>query len=397
LSNNLIKFVRKISSLRLVLFLFFSVIFLFSTPNVFAATSPTLGESAAYSALGASTVTNTGSTTAYGAVGVSAGTAITGFPPGSAGGGLHSNDASAIAAQADNLAVFGTLNQTCDVTYGAQDLTLVSPLGPGVYCSTGAFSISGNLTLTGTGSGVYIFKSVSTLITASNSTVTGGDPCKVWWRVGSSATLGTSSTMLGSIFALTSVSMNTSATLNGRALVQTGAVTMDANTLTGTACVFGTTLSTARSLTPSTTPAVGVCTDSEITTVPTILEATRVSPTSVFLSWGPYAGLTNFIVRYGPTDGNWLYNTSVSGFSATINSLPANQPMWFQVAAKNNCTTGTYGGAVLAATSNNSGPLLPNTGFGQTNSIPWNIALLIGIVALLSASFALALFKHSRG
>lgn len=89
--------------------------------NAYAATSPTLGETAAYSVLGASTVTNTGATTTNGDVGVSAGTAITGFPPGVVGGNTHSNDASAIAAQADNLSVFGTLNQTCDQSFGAQD------------------------------------------------------------------------------------------------------------------------------------------------------------------------------------------------------------------------------------------------------------------------------------
>src|SRR5579872_6676720 len=142
--------------------------------NVFAATSPTLVGSAGYSVLGGAAVTCTGSTTTTGAVGVSPGSSITGFPsPCVAGGGTHSNDASAIAAQADALTAFGTLDQTCDHTYGAQDLTLLSPLTPGVYCSTSAFTLSGNLTLTG--SGVWIFKTVSTIITSPGSSVTGGD------------------------------------------------------------------------------------------------------------------------------------------------------------------------------------------------------------------------------
>ena len=201
----------------------------------FAATSPTLTGSESYSVLGDETVTNTGPTTTDGAVGVTAGSAITGFPPGIAGGGTHSNDASAIAAQADNLIAFGTLDQGCDHSYtDGQNLTLLSPLVPGVYCSAGSFLLTGNLTLTG--SGVWIFKTVSGLTTSPGSSVTGSDPCNVWWRVGSSATLGTTTSFIGNILALTSISMDTGATLNGRAMAQTGAVTLGANTITTAAC-----------------------------------------------------------------------------------------------------------------------------------------------------------------
>src|SRR5947199_170032 len=82
---------------------------------------------------------------------------------------------------------------------GAGDLTTTVPAGvaPGVYCSTSSFSLSGNLNLTG--SGVWIFKTVSTLITLPGSSVTGGDPCDVWWRIGSSATLDTTTSFIGNI------------------------------------------------------------------------------------------------------------------------------------------------------------------------------------------------------
>jgi len=205
--------------------------------EVFAATSPILAGSADYSVLGGAAVTCTGSSTTAGAVGVSPGTSITGFPsPCTAGGGTHSNDASAIAAQADSLTAFGTLDQTCDHSYGAQDLTLLSPLAPGVYCSTSSFTLSGNLTLTG--SGVWIFKTVSTIITASGSSVTGGDPCNVWWRIGSSATLGTTTSFIGTIIAQNgTTALDTGATLNGRVLaLSAGTVTLDANTITGPTC-----------------------------------------------------------------------------------------------------------------------------------------------------------------
>ena len=211
-------------------------------PTADAATSPTLGESALYSALGGDEVTCTGTTTLTGAVGVSPGTSITGFPtmagPCAAGGGEHSNDASAMAAQADALVVFGALAQPCDQTFGAVDLTVTFPagVGPGVYCSTSSFSLSGNLNLVG--SGDWIFQTVSTLITSPGSSVTGGNPCAVWWRVGSSVTLDTTTSFIGTIVAQNGANaMNNGATLDGRILVlSAGALSLDANTISGPTC-----------------------------------------------------------------------------------------------------------------------------------------------------------------
>ncbi|HEY5268583.1 MAG TPA: ice-binding family protein [Candidatus Saccharimonadales bacterium] len=206
------------------------------TTQAFAATSPILVGSAPYSVLGGQAVTCTGSSTIVGSVGVSPGTSISGFPsPCTAAGGTHSNDASAIAATADSLAAFGTLDQTCDHSYGAQDLTLLSPLPPGVYCSTSSFTLSGNLTLTG--SGVWIFKTVSTLITSPGSSVTGGTACSVWWRIGSSATLATTTSFIGNILMYQDATFDTGASLNGRVLGQAGStVTLDSNILSYTGC-----------------------------------------------------------------------------------------------------------------------------------------------------------------
>ena len=205
--------------------------------DVFAATSPTLVGASGYSVLGGASVTCTGSSTTTGAVGVAPGSSITGFPsPCTAGGGTQGNNASAIAAQADSLTAFGTLDQPCDHSYGAQDLTLISPLIPGVYCSTSSFSLSGNLTLSG--SGVWIFKTVSTLITSPGSSVTGGDPCNVWWRIGSSTTLDTTTSFIGTVISQNGANaMKTSATLNGRFLgLSAATVTLDTNTITGPTC-----------------------------------------------------------------------------------------------------------------------------------------------------------------
>lgn len=230
-----------------------------------AATSPTLVGSANYSVLGATTVTNTGATTTVGEVGVSAGTAITGFDvpggPGVAAGNnaihIHRNDASAIAAQADNLAAFGALdadansdasclnplNLPAGIGNSAPDATDLAGLSlpPGLYCSLGSFLLTGNLNLTGGGGGAaWVFKTGadSALITSPGSSVTVPTPtyaCNVWWRVGSSATLGTTTAFLGNILAHISISMDTGATLYGRAMAYTGAVTLAGNTISGCA------------------------------------------------------------------------------------------------------------------------------------------------------------------
>lgn len=205
-----------------------------------SAISPTLGAVGSYSVLAGSIVTNTGPSTVSGDVGASPSIGVpphvTGFPPGIVGppGTIHDADAHAAAAQADNTSAFAFLDQGCDVTYaGVQDLTLVSPLGPGVYCAD-AFLLTGNLTLSG--AGVWIFKSASTLTTSSNSSVTGGDPCNVWWRLVSSGTLGTGTQFIGNILALASITIQTGANLNGRALAQTGQVSLDTNNISGPFC-----------------------------------------------------------------------------------------------------------------------------------------------------------------
>ena len=216
-----------------------------SSANAFArplaATSPTLGAAFSYSVLAGSIVTNSGLSVISGDLGVSPTIGVpphvTGFPPGivNAPGAIHDGDANAAAAQADNTAAFTTIDQGCTTTYaGTQDLTLVSPLGPGVYCAD-AFILTGNLTLNG--AGVYIFKSASTLTTSAGSSVTGGDPCNVWWRLVSSASIiGSGSSIIGNILALTDINLQDGASVNGRVMTQVGQVTLLNNNIFGPVC-----------------------------------------------------------------------------------------------------------------------------------------------------------------
>jgi hypothetical protein len=69
--------------------------------------------------------------------------------------------------------------------------------------------------------------------------INGGDPCDVFWQVGSSATLGTTTTFVGHILALTSISLLTGASIDGSALARNGSVTLDDNVISIADCFTG--------------------------------------------------------------------------------------------------------------------------------------------------------------
>lgn len=227
--------------LRARLFLLMAAILAVPLP-AFAQVAPSLGTAADFAVLGGTTVTNTGPTLLQGSLGVSPGSAITGFPPGIVIGETHAADVDAAEAQADTTTAFNALAaQACDTTFAVPTDLGGMVLVPGVYCFASSASLTGVLTLDGEGdpNAVFIFKTGSTLITASGSSVlliNGASPCNVFFQVGSSATLGTGSNFVGNILALTSITLNTGATLSGRALARNGAVTVDSNAVAITTC-----------------------------------------------------------------------------------------------------------------------------------------------------------------
>jgi len=208
-----------------------------------SAAAPSLGTADEFAVLAGTTVTNEGPTVISGSLGLSPGTAITGFPPGSViGGTIHAADAVALQTQADTTIAFDALAaEGCDVTFGVPTDLGGMTLSPGAFCFASSANITGVLTLDAGGDpeAVFVFKVASTLITASDASVLvtdGGNPCNVFFQVGSSATLGTGTRFAGSILALTSIALQTNASVVGRTLARNGAVTLDSNIVSIASC-----------------------------------------------------------------------------------------------------------------------------------------------------------------
>jgi hypothetical protein len=234
-----------------------------STASAAPPTVP-LGTAESYAVLAGSAVTNTGPSVINGDLGVHPGMAVTGFPPGLVNGAIHAGDAEAAQAKEDLVIAYnnaaGRPAQQVPTELGGQTFFA------GVYNNPTELGLTGTVTLDAQNdpAAVWIFQAGSTLITASNSTVAltnGADPCNVFWQVGSSATLGTGTTFVGTILALTSITVQTGTTVEGRALARNGAVTLDNNVFNLPECTPPTTTTpttTSTTATGTTTP-TGVC------------------------------------------------------------------------------------------------------------------------------------------
>ena len=210
----------------------------FTTAAVSCQASPVpLGSAANFKILAGSTVTNTGLTTITGGdLGLSPGSAVTGFPPGLmiAPAVMHITDPIAAQAQLDLTTAY---NYTAGLPGGAVLPGDMSGLTftPGLYKTSSTVMLSaGNVTLDAQGdaNAVFIFQIGSTLTTlgATQVVLAGGAQAQnIFWQVGSSATLGTTSIFYGTIMALQAITLDTGATLHGHALARNAAVTLDTN------------------------------------------------------------------------------------------------------------------------------------------------------------------------
>lgn len=217
-----------------------ALVFAASFHPVQAQTVPPLGAAQSFAALGGTAITATGSAVISGNIGVSPGTAVTGFPPAIVQNGQIYTGAASLAApaQASALDAYNNLKgQACLPANNLSGKILGQTPGfltltPGVYCFDTSAQLNATLTLNDGGdpNAVFIFQIGTTLTTASSSQVvmsSGGRGTNVYWQVGTSATIGTSTTFRGHIIANTSITLTTSATTTGRVFALNGAATID--------------------------------------------------------------------------------------------------------------------------------------------------------------------------
>ena len=218
-----------------------------------AQTAPDLGTASDFAVLGGAGVT----CTASGVDGdVGSLLSVTGFPPPAPAlctlvGTVHAADATAQTAWNDVFAVGGT-NDTltamgCDFNYPATFQLGGQTLASGVHCFASDALLNGQLNLTG--NGPWILRTGTALTTGTGALgvasvlVNGEATCDgdVFWQIGSSATIGTDTEMVGNILADQSISFTgVGSSLVGRAFAKVAAVTMTGTTISIENCGGGT-------------------------------------------------------------------------------------------------------------------------------------------------------------
>jgi hypothetical protein len=261
-----------------------------------AAIVPTveMGTSENFSVLAGSAVTNTGTSAFANSVGVWPGTVITGVTPAMIGpsGTIEAGTSVAQEAQTDLTAAYeDAAGRPIDVITPTTQLGGLVLIG-GVYAAPGkaALGLTGTLTLDGGGdpNSVFIFQTDFALDTAASSNillVNGALECNVFWQVGGAATLGASSTFVGSILAQTAITVGAGVEFHGHALARDAAVTLDTDTFsepTCTAVAPATTSTTEPATTSTTEPATTSTTEpaTTSTTEPATTSTTQLPTTT---------------------------------------------------------------------------------------------------------------------
>ncbi|MDI5912948.1 ice-binding family protein [Streptomyces sp. 12257] len=338
-----------------------------STPASAIATAVPLGTAESFAVLAGASITNTGPSAITGDIGVSPGTSITGFPPGLVDGTQHSADAVALQAKSDLVAAYNdAAGQATDEALppDAGGLTLV----PGVYTASSGLGLTGTLTLDAQDNpdAVWVFQVGSTLTTASASEVSlinGASPCNVFWKIGSSATLGTSSTFVGNILALTSISATTGASIDGRALARTGSVTLDTNRITRPECEAGTTGTTTTGTTTGTTGTTTTGTTTGTTGTTTTGTTTGTTGTT---TTGTTTGTTGTTTT-GTTTGT-TGTTTTGTTTGTTGTTTTGTTTGTTGTTTTGTTTGTTGTTTTGTTTGTTGTTTTGTTTGTTGT-----------------------------
>jgi hypothetical protein len=214
-----------------------------------------LRSTAGFAVLAGSLVSNVPTSSVTGNVGLSPATGgnITGFGPGEVVGTIYTVDASGPAGSVPAASMLTTAKG--DLTLAYNDAAGRAPVPSGAFLNPGsggniggltlvaglykftssASVVGSNLTLTGSATDVWIFQIASGLTVGNGVQVVlagGARAANVFWQVGTSAMLGTTSVFKGTILADQSISLNTGASLEGRALASVAAVTLASNVIT---------------------------------------------------------------------------------------------------------------------------------------------------------------------
>ncbi|MET0931135.1 MAG: ice-binding family protein [Aeromicrobium sp.] len=221
-----------------------------------------LGTSAQFAVLGHDGITKTGPITVTGLVG-SAPTGISGtgvITPSGVERGIA--DGQVATAKADLLVAYGQAagaqTPTTNLTGQIGNRTITG----GTYNQAGSLNFTGQLTLDGENdpNSVFIIQVGADFTTATGASVIltrGAQACHVYWQIGNDAVIEVDTAFKGNILAGNDISAKTRATFEGRLLTNTGAVTLDTNTITLPVCVTATTpapVVTTPTATPSKKP-----------------------------------------------------------------------------------------------------------------------------------------------
>ena len=219
-------------------------VWIFTTGTQIAQAPINLGAASTFAVMATASITSTGATVINGDVGLKPGTSQ-GIPPNQVNGTVHVNDQAATDAQA---ALLNAYNDA--ISRSTTSITLAGNMGgltftPGLYTNSSSVMIQGagpsnNVTLDAQGdpNAIFIFKMASTLTTGPGAQVIlagGAKASNVFWQVGSSATLDTTTIFKGSILASVTITVNNGSAIEGRLLAgsnSSGSVTVNASTVT---------------------------------------------------------------------------------------------------------------------------------------------------------------------
>ncbi|MDQ3440129.1 MAG: ice-binding family protein [Planctomycetota bacterium] len=215
----------------------------FTTGTQIAQAPIGLGRAAPFAVMATASISGTGNSI-VGDVGLNPGSAQ-GIPPSEIDGDIHVTNQTIIDAQTDLLAAY---NDAVSRTVTSQSLP--GNMGgltftPGLYTNSSSVLVSGagpsnNVTLDAQGdeNAIFIFKMSSTLSTGPGAQVilTGNAKASnVFWQVGTSATLDTTTIFKGNILAAVTITVNNGSDVEGRLLGGSntnGSVTVNASTVT---------------------------------------------------------------------------------------------------------------------------------------------------------------------